>query len=120
MPKDKRAPAPKAPSSAPSSGGAKRPATPAGQVEAQISDTSGIGVLGWFIVDGEGCTVRFGIELQRYSLAMTQSNYNALFSLLLASWLNGHKVNITYRIADPRQQVADPDAPRSILSVAAL
>ena len=80
------------------------------------SDSSGFGVLGWFTVDAEGCTVQFGIDQQRYALDASAANYDALFSMLLACWLEGRKVSLTYSTA-PVVVVLDPDAPRRILSL---
>jgi len=51
-----------------------------------------------FTVDAEGCTVRFGIEQKFYHLATTQPNYNAMYSLLLACWVNRKKVSLEYRL----------------------
>lgn len=75
--------------------------------------------LGWFTTNTEGCIVRFGIEQERYLLAVTLPNYNALFSQLLACWLNGCKVSLTYRLPI-KFPTPDPNAPLSIVSLTAL
>jgi len=80
------------------------------------SATSGYGVLGFFTVDAEGATVRFGIDQQQYFLDASAANYNALFAMLLACWLEQRKVNLTYGISRVVATAA-PDAPRRILSL---
>lgn len=90
---------------------------PGGAIEKATTGSSGFDYLGWFTVDDEGCTVQFGIEQQRYLLAATVPNYNAMFSTLLACWLDRHKVDLTYAlplIGVPGQQ---DDAPLRIVSL---
>jgi len=53
-------------------------------------------VIGHFFVTDQRCSIRFGIEQEVYALQTTKPNYNAMFSLLLASWLNSHKVSLKY------------------------
>lgn len=76
------------------------------------------GALGWFTVNAEGCSVRFGIEPQMYMLKLDTPNYNAIFSTLLACWLNCAQLTLTYSTlrATP---IPDEDAPREIISIAA-
>jgi hypothetical protein len=72
-----------------------------------------------FTVDADGCTVRFGIEQRYYRLASTHSNYNALYSLLLACFANQNKVQFEYRL--PLDGVPAPEVPTySILSAKAM
>lgn len=67
-----------------------------------------------FTVDAEGCTVRFGLEQTYYHLAATLPQYNALFSLLLACWVNQYKVSFTYRLAVRGSLVSvDPKEPNT-------
>ena len=87
---------------------------------------AGTGTTGWeivsfFTVDAEGCTVRFGAEQQYYQLKLTRPNYNALFSLLLACWVNPRRVRLEYAIPiiSP-SPIPDPPAPLSIVSIVAL
>jgi hypothetical protein len=75
----------------------ERAANPGTLTPVVPTDTTDFGVLGWFITDAEGCTVRFGIEQQQYRLGLTLPNYSAMFSQLLACWLNRWKVSLTYR-----------------------
>jgi hypothetical protein len=92
-----------------------------GVVKGEMATTaeSEFGVLGWFTVDAEGATVQFGINPQKYFLDATAANYNALFGMLLACWLEQRKVRLTYGL--PRVVVtAAPDAPRRILSLVTL
>ncbi len=81
------------------------------------SPDSGFGTLGFFTVDGEGCTVRFGIEQQQYVLEASSPNYSAMFSMLLACWLEGRRVSLTYvsPLLTGHPQV--PDAPLRIVSL---
>lgn len=74
-----------------------------------------------FIVTTEGCTVRFGIEQTYYHLAVTLPNYNALYSLLLACWLNQYRVRLTYRlpIRPPHAPPPDPNDPITLSIVSA-
>ena len=44
-------------------------------------------MLGFFTVDTAGATVQFGIDQQQYFLDASAANYNALFAMLLACWL---------------------------------
>ena len=81
------------------------------------SAESGFGVLGWFTIDTEGCVVQFGIDQQQYALDASAANYNALFSMLLACWLEQRKVNLTYAIAPAHVIHAAPDGPRHIVSL---
>lgn len=82
------------------------------------TDNTDFGQLGWFTTSAEGCTVRFGIEQQGYGLAVTLPNYNALFSQLLACWLNGCRLSLTFGIR--RSPAVDPNAPLNIVSITAL
>jgi hypothetical protein len=84
--------------------------------EVATSATSGFDFLGWFTVDAEGATVQFGIDQQRYFLDASAANYNALFSMLLACWLERRKVNLTYSTFHVVATAA-PNAPRRILSL---
>jgi hypothetical protein len=90
---------------------------PGAGVEAVTTGTSGFGYLGWFTVDGDGCTVQFGIEQQRYLLAATLPNYNAMFSTLLACWLDRHKVALTYALPLIGLPTQPDDAPLRIVSL---
>lgn len=85
--------------------------------EVDSTPTSGFEYLGWFTVDAAGCTVQFGIDQQQYTLAATSPNYNAMYSMLLACWLDRHKVSLTYASPLLTGHAADPDAPRRILSM---
>jgi hypothetical protein len=85
-----------------------------GPITASTTGTSGFDYLGWFTVDDDGCIVQFGIDQQQYRLDAGAANYNALYSMLLACWLDRHKVNLTYTL--PLLAV-DPDAPRRIVSL---
>jgi hypothetical protein len=86
------------------------------QGEMATSAPSGYGVLGFFTVDTEGATVQFGIDQQEYFLDASAANYNALFAMLLACWLEQRSVNLTYAVAR-LSPTAAPDAPRRILSL---
>jgi hypothetical protein len=83
------------------------------------SAKSGFGVLGFFAVDAEGATLRFGIDQQQYFLDASAANYNALFSMLLACWLEPRKVDLTYAITRV-VSTAPADAPRRILALEAI
>ena len=85
--------------------------------EADLDNTTGFDYLGWFTVSAEGCTVQFGIEQQRYFLALTAPNYNALVSMLLACWIDRHKVSLRYRNPLLNGVSQDPNPPLSILSL---
>jgi len=52
--------------------------------------------IGFFFATDQRCSIRFGIEQEVYALQTTKPNYNAMFSLLLACWLNSHKVSLKY------------------------
>jgi hypothetical protein len=83
------------------------------------SATSEFGVLGFFTVDDEGATVRFGIDQQQYFLDASAANYNAQFAMLVACWLEPRKVQLTYGISRLPGTSA-PDSPRRILSLFAI
>lgn len=127
MPKVKKTAAPKAPTANPvANGGITQPGPGAPTVTPPIvasphtvatSGSSGFDYLGWFTVDAAGCTVQFGIEQQRYVLAATSANYNAMFSMLLACWLDRHKVNLTYAIPLITAGAVDAEPPLRILSL---
>ena len=85
-----------------------------GPVTASTTGTSGFDYLGWFTVDDDGCIVQFGIDQQQYRLDAGTANYNALFSMLLACWLDGHKVRLTYSL--PVTSV-NAEAPLRIVSL---
>ena len=96
-------------------------AGPAGGVirgETATSAHSEFDTLGWFIADTEGVKVRFGIDAEEYFLDATATNYNAVFSMLLACWLEHRRVQIVHA-TDLLNPVLAPDAPRRILSVVA-
>jgi hypothetical protein len=86
-----------------------------GVIEVPVTGTSGstgydyIGVL---TVDAEGCAMRF--EERQYLLAGSAANYNTLFSMLLACWLEGHKVKFAYT------STTAPDAARQVVSLTTL
>jgi hypothetical protein len=92
--------------------GTQQPA--GGSVQASTTGDSGFGYLGWFTVDDEGCIVQFGIDQQQYRLDADTPNYNALYSMLLACWLDRRKVNLTYSNS---LLVATQDAPLRIVSL---
>jgi hypothetical protein len=106
-------------------GGAGTTAGPAGgtvgvaEGTLATSATSEFGVLGWFTVDAEGATVQFGIDQQQYFLDASAANYNALFAMLLACWLEPRKVDLTYAITRV-VSTAPADAPRRILALEAI
>lgn len=85
--------------------------------QVDLDNTTDFEYLGWFTVSAEGCTVQFGIEQQRYFLALTAPNYNALFSMLLTCWVDRHKVSLRYRSPLLGGVAQDPDAPLSIISL---
>ena len=74
------------------------------------------GTLGWFRLDAEGATVHFGIDQQEYFLDASAANYNALYSMLLACWLEARRIQLTYALQRLVPN-APADAPRRILSV---
>jgi hypothetical protein len=86
-----------------------------GAIDMPVTGTSGstgydyIGVL---TVDAEGCAMRF--EERQYLLAGSAANYNTLFSMLLACWLEGHKVKFAYTSSTA------PDAARQVVSLTTL
>ena len=86
------------------------------QGTAATTATSGYGTLGFFTVDAEGATVHFGIDQQEYVLAASAPNYNALFAMLLACWLEARRVNLTYALPLLTANAA-ADGPRRILSL---
>jgi hypothetical protein len=88
--------------------------------EASTTGSTGLDILGWFTVDDEGCTVRFGIEQQQYLLAATAPNYNAMFSTLLACWLDRRRVDLTYALPLIGLPGRPDDAPLRILSLATI
>ena len=76
------------------------------------------GALGWFRLDAEGAKVHFGIDQQEYFLDASAANYNAMYSLLLACWLETRDIQITYGLQRLVPHAPAPaDAPRPILSV---
>jgi hypothetical protein len=88
--------------------------------QVDLDNTTDFEYLGWFTVSAEGCTVQFGIDQQRYFLALTAPNYNALFSMLLTCWVDRHKVSLRYRsplLGGAAQVAQDPNAPLSIISL---
>ena len=96
-------------------------AGPAGGVirgETATSAHSVFATLGWFIADTEGVKVRFGTDAEEYFLDATATNYNAVFSMLLACWLEHRRVQIVHA-TDLLNPVLAPDAPSRILSVVA-
>jgi hypothetical protein len=124
MPRAKRtAGTPKVPSSTTASGNgglaqtvptSGTPSPFGGPVTASTTGSSGFDYLGWFTVDDDGCIVQFGIDQQRYRLDAGIANYNAMFSMLLACWLDRHKVSLTYGLPLP---TAAADAPLRIVSL---
>ena len=88
-------------------------------VKSATSAESPWSTLGWFAVGAEGVTVHFGIDQQQYVLDTSAANYNALFSMLLACWLEHRRLQFTYStiVLGPR---AAEDAPRRILSVVSI
>lgn len=121
MPKAKDPHREEPPSPSAPSPDATRLATDPGTLTPATNNTQ-FGFLGGFTTNTEGCTVRFGIEQERYLLALTLPNYNALFSLLLACWLNRCKVSLTYKLLRKLDSKAplDPNTPSSIVSITAL
>jgi hypothetical protein len=126
MPKKNAAPSRKATANPVANGAVTQPAPngsastpPIGATPQTVDGTpsSDFDYLGWFTVDGDGCTVQFGIEQQRYVLAATSANYNAMFSMLLACWLDRHKVNLTYASPLLTPHTAESDPPLRILSL---
>jgi hypothetical protein len=93
--------------------------SPAASVENRTATTDYAPLSFPFTVDAEGCTVRFGIEQKSYQLASTHENYNALYSLLLACFANGNKVQLEYRL--PIAGIPEPEFPiYSIISAKAM
>jgi hypothetical protein len=75
------------------------------------------GYLGFVKAGGDGFTVRFGIDQERYFLPADAPNYNALYSLLLSCWLARGKLSITYTRSPAS---GDPNGPFTIQTVDAL
>lgn len=76
------------------------------------SGSTGYDYIGVLTVDAENCAMRF--EERQYLLAGSASNYNTLFSMLLACWLEGHKVKFGYT------STTEPDAARYVVSLTTL
>ena len=89
-----------------------------GVIQGELATTAETpwGTLGWFAIDAEGATVHFGIDQEKYFLDASAANYNALFSMLLACWLEARRIQLTYAIERLIPNAA-PDAPRRILSL---
>jgi hypothetical protein len=89
-----------------------------GVIQGELATTAETpwGTLGWFAIDTEGATVHFGIDQQKYFLDASAANYNALFSMLLACWLEARRIQLTYAI-ERLVPNAPADAPRRILSL---
>jgi hypothetical protein len=64
-------------------------------------DTTEFDTPSFFTVTGDGCTIRFGIEQKSYHVALTLPNYNSLFSLLLACWVNRARVSLKLAALQP-------------------
>jgi hypothetical protein len=61
------------------------------------TETTPYGVLSFpFTVDDKGCTVRFVDEQRYFHIAFTLPHYNALYSLLLACFMNRTNVRLEY------------------------
>jgi len=80
--------------------------------------TSPFDYLGTINVSGDGCTIRYVAQQNFYFLARTLPNYNAMFSLLMACWLNRHKVSVSFLHPGVGEVgVPDPDTPPSIVAI---
>jgi hypothetical protein len=91
------------------------------EVEPITTGESSWGYLSFFLADDEGCKVRFGIEQKFYALPATAPNYNGLYSLLLACWINHFKVSLTYRLPMRPPNTLDPaPGPLKIVAIDAL
>ena len=90
--------------------------TPAPPTTAPLQTTQW-GYLGSVHASANGFVVRIGIDRERYILKPTVANYNAMFSLLLACWLDRGKLSIKYR---NRVVISDEDSAFNIEGIDAL
>lgn len=71
--------------------------------------------IGFFTVNNDGCKFRFNIEQTHYMLKQSHDNFNALYALLLGTFLNRDRVQVTYSTI----RVAGSDETFNIISATA-
>lgn len=88
-------------------------------ITVESADTTAFAPLGFFTVDSEGCTVRYGIEQTTYRVSASNGQYNAMYSLLLACWVERARVSLRYRLRRAIPNTSESQ-PREIVAVTAL
>lgn len=83
------------------------------------TDTTDFGYLTFFIADADGCTVRYGIEQTRFRLNASHVQYSAMYSLLLACWLDRARVSLEFRLRKALPGSSEVP-PREIVAITAL
>ncbi len=52
--------------------------------------------IGFITVKSDECVFRFNIDQETFSLSASHENYNAMYALLLGSYLKGGRVRLEY------------------------